>query len=205
MCEPVTGISLATWGIIASAAGTAVSAGAAIVGAQAQADQARSQARVSKFLAQDAIDRGRREERAERERMQRILGMQRAAFGASGAVVDVGSALDVLEDTAYFGELDALTIRANAEREAWFHRSNASQARAAASDYVRQGYIGAGVTLLAGAAGTALQGSELGVFGGGGATPQTATPNFYAAPLAGPLLSGSLPRLVTGRGVRTIQ
>lgn len=201
MCEPTT-IAL-----IAAGASALVSAGGAYIGAQAQADQARAQAKVSGYLARDAIERGRREEQAARERARRILGMQRAAFGASGGVVDVGSALDVLEDTAYFGELDALTIRANAEREAWYHRSNRAQAMAAASDYRMQGYIGAASSLLAGAGSYAQIAGNLGSPPSTTTTPRQVQP-FYTAPYRPELGSGytvpGAPRIVTSRGARSL-
>lgn len=205
MCEPLS-LSAGTISIIASIASSVVSAGAAYLGAQAQADQATAQAKVSGYLAKDAIERGRREEQAEREKIRRLMGMQRAAFGASGGVVDVGSSLDVLEDTAYFGELDALTIRANAEREAWYHRSNRAQALSAASSYRRQGYIGAASTLLAGAASTAFSATQM---GDGGGSPQRAIPDYYAAPYRPEFGAGfsapTAPRLVTSRGARALQ
>ena len=50
-------------------------------------------------------------------------------MGASGFKVDEGSFGDVLEQTAATGELDALTIRSNALREAWGHRVEAANYR----------------------------------------------------------------------------
>jgi len=205
VCEP---ISAGTVAIVASIASTVVSAGAAYVGAQAQADQARAQAKVSGYLAKDAIERGRREEQATRERVRRALGMQRAAFGASGGVVDVGSALDVLEDTAYFGELDILTVRSNAAREAWYHRSNRAQAMAAASSYREQGYVGAASTLLAGgsyaaqltkALGSPASTPRAGVLSG--AAPAYALPSSR---LSDNLIAYQAPRLVTSRSSRSL-
>jgi hypothetical protein len=47
------------------------------------------------------------------------IGAQRAGFAAGNIDVAFGSAADVQADAAYLGELDALTIRTNAAREAW--------------------------------------------------------------------------------------
>jgi hypothetical protein len=48
-----------------------------------------------------------------------VIGTQRAEFAAQGVDVGSGSAVDVQKDTAYQGEIDALTLRTNAAREAW--------------------------------------------------------------------------------------
>jgi hypothetical protein len=44
---------------------------------------------------------------------------QRAGFAARGVALDEGSPLAILQDTDMMGEMDALTIRDNAEKEAW--------------------------------------------------------------------------------------
>jgi hypothetical protein len=80
-------------------------------------------------------------------------------MAANGIEIDSGSPLDVLMDTAQLGELDALTIRANAEREAYGFRSQqgnltaqAGLTQMAGRNAVTAGYIGAGSTLLSSAA-----------------------------------------------------
>ena len=45
--------------------------------------------------------------------------MQRARMGANGIALDGDSASRVLTDTDVLGEIDAMTNRSNAEREAW--------------------------------------------------------------------------------------
>jgi len=42
--------------------------------------------------------------------------------------LDSGSALNILEDTDYMGEQDALTVRNNAAKEAWAYRNQAAGA-----------------------------------------------------------------------------
>ena len=115
-----------------AAIGLAVTAGSAIIGAigkkqegkalknQAafQASVARNNAILSERAAQDAIVRGREAERERRVKTRQLIGRQRTALAGAGQVVDTGSALDITEETAAIGELDALTIRRNAEREA---------------------------------------------------------------------------------------
>ncbi len=69
--------------------------------------------------ATDAVSRGRDQEDRFRTQIKGLIGSQRASFAAQGVDVGSGSAVDVQEDTARQGELDALTIRTNAAREAW--------------------------------------------------------------------------------------
>lgn len=93
--------------------------------AQAQRAQAEYQAAVSRNnkiisdrAAADAIERGRIAEQEQRLATSRLRSRQRVVLAGIGQQVDVGSALDITSDTAATGELDALTIRSNAEREA---------------------------------------------------------------------------------------
>lgn len=104
-----------------------------------QAQVAKNNAVVQEQLAQDALKRGAEAERRHRVRVDQIKGQQRAGFAASGVVVDSGSALDTLEDTAELGELDALTIRADAEREAHGYRVGASNSMAQSKLYLSSG------------------------------------------------------------------
>ena len=90
-------------------------------------------AEVSEMQAKQAGERGELEEKQLRARTSRIKGEQRTAFARSGAAVDEGSSLDVLLDTAKFGEMDALTVRYNAEVEAWGYREEAEGYRGAAA------------------------------------------------------------------------
>lgn len=98
--------------------------------AQATADYeskiAANQAKVAGYQAEDALARGDVAERQQRLQVRQLAGKQRAEMGASGAGLDSSSFADTLGDTAEFGELDALTIRANAEKEAWGYRAAAA-------------------------------------------------------------------------------
>jgi hypothetical protein len=78
------------------------------------AAEARSRGEIQ---ATDAIARGIQSESQQRSRVSRLIGEQRVALAASGVSVDAGTAGDIQADTAALGELDALTIRANTERE----------------------------------------------------------------------------------------
>lgn len=86
-------------------------------------------AAVADLQASDAIARGAEEENRFRAGVRGIVGAQRAGFAAGNVDVGFGSALDVQADAAYLGELDALTIRTNAAREAWGYKVEAEDLR----------------------------------------------------------------------------
>ena len=123
MCNP------AVIGLAVSIGSTAASM---LGGADQQAGSAamaRNNAKVLDTKAEDALKRGAVNETIQRQKTAGILGTQRVAMGASGFKVDEGSFGDVLEQTAATGELDALTIRSNAMREAWGHQVEAANYR----------------------------------------------------------------------------
>jgi hypothetical protein len=86
-------------------------------------------ARISDLQALDAEARGAEEERRFRESVRGLVGRQRATQAANNLDVSFGSAVDVQADAATLGELDALTIRTNARREAWGHRVESEDLR----------------------------------------------------------------------------
>lgn len=144
-----TGISaatLATISTVSSIAGTAFS----VIGGlqQGKAQQAaynyqaavdRNNSLISKRQADDAIARGKVEEDQLRLKVNQVKGSQRAAFASTG--VDLGSEVvsDTLADTAATGELDALTIRSNAAREAYGYKVHGMNYDASAKGNVLAG------------------------------------------------------------------
>lgn len=149
----------------ASLLSTAVGVYGQLQAGQAQAGQARYQAQVAENnrviaeqQARDAEMRGQLAEDARREQARAIIGRQRTALAANGVLVDSGSALDITGDTAAQGEVDALTLRANAAREAYGYRAqgtnflaDAGLQRARADAAIPASMVGAGATLLSGA------------------------------------------------------
>lgn len=121
----------ATAAIGMAVAGGAVNANASMQSGQANQDLMNYNANVAEFQAEDAIARGREDETRHRQGTRRLMGSQRAAFAASGVAVDdpESSFADVTADTAKLSEIDALTIRANAQREAWGFRTQAQDMR----------------------------------------------------------------------------
>lgn len=93
--------------------------------ANSQADLADYNAAVATVQADDAAARGAEEESRFRAGVRGTIGSQRAAFAAGNVDVGFGSAVEVQSDAAFLGELDALTIRTNAAREAWGYKVQA--------------------------------------------------------------------------------
>lgn len=118
---------------------TAVSAVGSIQASNAAQQQAAYEERVALanekealIQAEDARRRGEVEVQSRRRYYSQLEGRQRAALAANGVVVDEGSALDIISDTAAMDELDTLTIRSNAEREARGFRTQGRNFRAEA-------------------------------------------------------------------------
>lgn len=136
MCDPAT---LAVASLTLGAVSAGVSAYGAMQQGKAQEKQYQYQAAVNRNnaiiqnrLADDAIKRGEAAEAEHRRKVNQVKGSQRASFAANG--IDLGSDIvsDTLSDTALLGELDALTIRNNAEREAYGYRVGAMNQEASA-------------------------------------------------------------------------
>lgn len=119
-------------------------------------------AQLAELQAQDAIERGQVEETKSRRQTEQVIGRQRVSLAAQGVDINKGSALDVQADAAYLGELDALTIRNNAAKEAWGYRVQAQDYRYRGKVAQREGQFGAFKTIL-GSTGSFL----LGKYGGG--------------------------------------
>lgn len=118
-------------------------------------DQANWNADVRSKQAQDALDRGYNTERRYQIGVNQNIGAQRAGFAAQGVEVGDGSALQVAQDTAAIGELDRLTIRNNAAREAWGYRVGETNFRGQGANALMQGNQQAAGTILTGAASVA--------------------------------------------------
>ena len=108
----------------------------------------RNNAIISDRLATDAVKRGKVREERFRGEVEQLKGAQIAGFAKSGVDVSEGSALDVRLETAEFGELDALTIRANAEREAFGYKTEARGFRTQGKADLAAGKLGATATIL---------------------------------------------------------
>jgi hypothetical protein len=97
--------------------------------AESQADLSDYNAAVADLQSKDAVERGALDANRFRARTRALIGEQRTGFAAGNIDVGYGSAVDVQADTAFLGELDALTVRTNAAREAWGFRVEATDQR----------------------------------------------------------------------------
>lgn len=122
--------------------------------------------------ARDATRRGYEDESRFRIGIRGLIGEQRAGFAGQGVDVSTGSPIDVVTDTAYQGNLDALTIRTNAGREAWGYTAEAENERMQSAAQRRLGKLQARSTRRVGeseALSTRMSGSaarRAGILGG---------------------------------------
>lgn len=92
---------------------------------EAQAQVARNNEMIAGWQAEDALARGDRQASEVRMKSRQLKGRQRATMAANGIDLGTGSALEILTDTDYFGEIDANTVKDNASKEAWALRNQA--------------------------------------------------------------------------------
>lgn len=76
--------------------------------------------------ANDARYRGVVDADTQRVQTQNMIGTQRAAMAGNGGLVDDGSNALIEQDTAQYGELDAMIISNNAAREAYGYEVQAT-------------------------------------------------------------------------------
>lgn len=150
MCAVALGGVAGIIGSVASIAGTVVGVMGQMNAAKAEAAASKYQADQSRIMAEDALKRGAAEEDAQRRKTAALEGRQRAVMAASNVDIGSGSPLAVLADTAVLGELDAQTVRNNADREAAQHRAQAGLFDMKASAAKSAGTIGAIGTALGG-------------------------------------------------------
>lgn len=92
-----------------------------------QAKDLQTNALSLRRAAADAKKRGRYEADLQRIKTQQDIGTQRAAQAAGGGEINTDTNALMQQDTAQFGELDALTIANNAAREAYGYETQATQ------------------------------------------------------------------------------
>lgn len=156
MCDPVTGLIVAS--TLLSAGGQIQQGNAANASAKYNAQISNMNASIADKQARDALERGKLAEQEKRRDTQRLLGAQTAAYAANGVDLSFGSPLDTITGSAALGEIDALTIRSNANREAYDFEVKGSNLRAQANLQRAEGksaktgsLLAAGGTLLGGA------------------------------------------------------
>jgi hypothetical protein len=155
--------------LILGAYGAAQSADAARQQGHYQSAVARNNATIASLNAAHAREVGQQQENAKREQTAQMIGRERAVAGASNVDSNTGSPLKIQSDTAKLGELDALTIRNNAARQAWNYESQQGQFGAEAGMFERAGNLEAMSSMIGGASSVAGKWSQYqtqGVFSG---------------------------------------
>lgn len=149
MCIISTSITIAGVTISATAANTMLAIGAVaavagvasgIVGGISSYQQGKAQQAQAEYQAKVAEDNARiaqqnasnvRQEGIEESRMQRMktlqtVSSQQTSMAANGLDISQGTPLDLIEDTATMGELDALTTQYNSETKAQAYEQQAN-------------------------------------------------------------------------------
>lgn len=138
MCEAVSAFMAAYGGYIAAAA-AAVGAYTTAQSQKAQneymEDVERNNAAMAKNQREDAIMRGGEEANRVQREAERMRGTQVVHLASNGLDISSGTPLAILEDSMFFGQQDANTVRNNAAREAWGYDVQGQNARASAGMY----------------------------------------------------------------------
>lgn len=128
MCDP-------TVALVASIASAGATAYGAYQQSAAEKAAAKYNAAVAQNQAADARRRGEEEAIRRQRDARRLAGRQRTTFAANGIDISAGTAGDIVDETNFFGLVDATTARNNAAREAAGFTSEANlyrtQARSA--------------------------------------------------------------------------
>lgn len=158
MCEPTT---LMAASAVIGLVGTGVSVHGQRQAAKANAQIAEQNARLAEQDAATARAMGDRESQQQTWRMRALEGQQRAAIAAQGIDAQIGTPLEILGESAMFGEVDQQAIRLNAARQAWGFNAQATSIRnqsrvdQASSRMNQYGTILSGLSSAAGAYGQA--------------------------------------------------
>ena len=120
-------------GVVGGIAGSAISAVSSYSQGKQQQAMYNYEAKVAEENAKIAQKNAATERQTgiEEARLQRIktlqaIGSQKTAMAANGMDVTQGTSLDIIEDTAAMGELDALQIETNYERKALAYEQQAN-------------------------------------------------------------------------------
>lgn len=153
-------LALQAGGLLTSTVGSYYSARSQASSLGHQANIADINARIADLGAESALEQGKQQVAERTLRAGQERGAQRTALAANGVDLSVGSAAEIQASSALMKDIDANTLRANATRNAFGYRMNASNLRsqAATSRATARGInpVGsAAMTLLGGASNVA--------------------------------------------------
>lgn len=141
--------------------GAAVGGYSAYQSGQATKDVNEYNAEMQKRAADDALQRGAIEAADKRQQTRQLIARQHAAQAASGFDTSQGTALDIMTETAGMGELDALKILNNAQRQASGLKASADLETFKGDAAANAGKLNAAGSILTGASTAAYYGKGL--------------------------------------------
>jgi hypothetical protein len=166
MCVPLaTGLAIA--GLVTTVAGAGLSAYSQYQSSQYNAAVASNNQTIANQNAKMALQQGQQAEQAQRIKTGSMIGAIEAQQAASGVITNSGSALNVRSSAAETGELDALTIRYNANLQERNYRQQAQNFGAQASLADASGMWGVASSILGGASSVSdkwLKYNDMGIF-----------------------------------------
>lgn len=124
-------------------------------------DVADYNAEMQRRTADDALQRGALEAADKRQQTRQLIARQHAVQAASGFDTSQGTALDIMTETAGMGELDALKILNNAQRQASGLKASADLEIYKGNAASNAGKMNAAGSALSGAATAAYYGKGL--------------------------------------------
>jgi hypothetical protein len=154
-------ISLGVGSLVLQAIGTGAKAFGEYSAGQDAARVAEQNAQLAERAAGDALSRGEEQAARIRGETDRLIGSQRAAYGAAGVELGYGSPLDVMVGSRRVSEQDIATTRLNAARESWGYRAQAQQFRQGGQAAAQAGALSALGTGIAGGTQTLLGTNDL--------------------------------------------
>lgn len=140
---------------------------------------AENNARLADDAARDANVQGARESQKAAWRMRNLRGQQMAAIAANGIDSGLGSASDILDETATLGAADRSAIGLDAARKAWGFQGEATNHRNQGKQARWMGNTSSNITILKtiGSAMSAYGGGA----GGGSRAASTSTTRSYSS------------------------
>jgi len=129
------------------------------------AQQAETNAKIAERQAEDAISEGDQRANAIRRQASQIKGAQKAAFAGQGVNINAGSPLDIADETTVNSEIDMMTARNNAWREAWGYRVQANDINTQAGFQSLASRNEARQTMIAGGMSAINYGVQAGYYG----------------------------------------
>jgi len=132
----------------AAVAGAGLGAASSLMQTSKQNEQIEQQAQAQEYAAAETLISGQSRAANIRSQADQVTGATKAAAAGSGVQVDTGSVLDVIEESAFNIELDALTTESDARRSYTNQMATAASTRSskASSFEALLGAVGSGAS-----------------------------------------------------------